>query len=116
MNLDCTDNPKITQMIKLTSSSLDNILNNRDDKELLSCICFDYLMGFGYLVGGWLMHKAKIKANIKLSNNPKNKIFLKSKIVSADFYNLHILPRISTHLEIVKNGADIVKLTNDSNI
>ena len=116
MNLDCNDNPHITKMIKLTSSTLDYILNNRDDQELLSCICFDYLMGFGYLVGGWLMHKAKIKANIKLSNNPKNEIFLKSKIVSADFYNLHILPRISTHLEIVKNGANIVKLTNDSYI
>ena len=116
MNLDCNDNPQITKMIKLTSSTLDYILNNRDDQELLSCICFDYLMGFGYLVGGWLMHKAKIKANIKLSNNPKNEIFLKSKIVSADFYNLHILPRISTHLEIVKNGANIVKLTNDSYI
>jgi alkylation response protein AidB-like acyl-CoA dehydrogenase len=116
INLDCNDNPQITKMIKLTSSSLDYILNNRDDQELLSCICFDYLMGFGYLVGGWLMHKAKIKANIKLSNNPKNEIFLKSKIVSADFYNLHILPRISTHLEIVKNGANIVKLTNDSYI
>ena len=116
MNLDCNDNLQITKMIKLTSSTLDYILNNRDDQELLSCICFDYLMGFGYLVGGWLMHKAKIKANIKLSNNPKNEIFLKSKIVSADFYNLHILPRISTHLEIVKNGANIVKLTNDSYI
>ena len=116
INLDCNDNPQITKMIKLTSSTLDYILNNRDDQELLSCICFDYLMGFGYLVGGWLMHKAKIKANIKLSNNPKNEIFLKSKIVSADFYNLHILPRISTHLEIVKNGANIVKLTNDSYI
>ena len=116
MNLDCNDNPQITKMIKLTSSTLDYILNNRDDQELLSCICFDYLMGFGYLVGGWLMHKAKIKANIKLSNNLKNEIFLKSKIVSADFYNLHILPRISTHLEIVKNGANIVKLTNDSYI
>jgi 3-(methylthio)propanoyl-CoA dehydrogenase len=116
MNLDCNDNPQITKMIKLTSSTLDYILNNRDDQELLSCICFDYLMGFGYLVGGWLMHKAKIKANIKLSNNPKNEIFLKSKIVSADFYNLHILPRISTHLEIVKNGANIVKLTKDSYI
>ena len=98
------------------SSRYKDILNNGDDQELLSCICFDYLMGFGYLVGGWLMHKAKIKANIKLSNNPKNEIFLKSKIVSADFYNLHILPRISTHLEIVKNGANIVKLTNDSYI
>lgn len=116
MNFDCNDNPEITKMIKLTSSTLDYILNNKDDQELLSCICFDYLMGFGYLVGGWLMHKAKIKANIKLSNNPKNEIFLKSKIVSADFYNLHILPRISTHLEIVKNGANIVKLTNDSYI
>ena len=32
MNLDCNDNPQITKMIKLTSSTLDYILNNRDDQ------------------------------------------------------------------------------------
>ena len=113
---DCEENSEITKIIKLTTETLDYILDNRDDLEMLSCISFDYMMGFGYLVGGWLMNQAKIKANSMLLKNPKNEIFLKSKIVSAEFYNLHILPRVLTHFEIVQKGGSLVKLTSDSNI
>ena len=62
------------------------------------------------------MHKAKIKANLKLSDGNQNEIFLKSKIVSGDFYNLHILPRIQSHFQIVMNGAELIQSTNDSYI
>jgi hypothetical protein len=62
------------------------------------------------------MHKAKIKARLKLSNKNQNEIFLKSKIISSDFYNLHILPRIQSHFQIVLNGAEVIQSTNDSYI
>ena len=113
---DCKDNIQMTNMVNLAIETLDYILNNRDDYEKLSCISFDYMMGFGYLIGGWLMHKAKIKARLKLSNKNQNEIFLKSKIISSDFYNLHILPRIQSHFQIVLNGAEVIQLTNDSYI
>ena len=113
---DCKDNIQMTNMVNLAIETLDYILNNRDDYEKLSCISFDYMMGFGYLIGGWLMHKAKIKARLKLSNKNQNEIFLKSKIISSDFYNLHILPRIQSHFQIVLNGAEVMQLTNDSYI
>ena len=113
---DCKDNIQMTNMVNLAIETLDYILNNRDDYEKLSCISFDYMMGFGYLIGGWLMHKAKIKARLKLSNKKQNEIFLKSKIISSDFYNLHILPRIQSHFQIVLNGAEVIQLTNDSYI
>ena len=71
-------------------------------------------MGFGYLVGGWLMYKAKISANKQLSKSSRNKVFLKSKIVSAEFYDFHILPRIEYHFKVVMKGAKVVQLTNDS--
>ena len=113
---DCKDNIQMTNMVNLAIETLDYILNNRDDYEKLSCISFDYMMGFGYLIGGWLMHKAKIKARLKLSNKNQNEIFLKSKIISSDFYNLHILPRIQSHFQIVLNGAEVIQSTNDSYI
>ena len=113
---DCKDNIQMTNMVNLAIETLDYILNNRDDYEKLSCISFDYMMGFGYLIGGWLMHKAKIKARLKLSNKKQNEIFLKSKIISSDFYNLHILPRIQSHFQIVLNGAEVIQSTNDSYI
>ena len=113
---DCKDNIHMTNMLNLAIETLDYVLNNRDDYEKLSCISFDYMMGFGYLIGGWLMHKAKIKARLKLSNKNQNEIFLKSKIISSDFYNLHILPRIQSHFQIVLNGAEVIQSTNDSYI
>ncbi|MDC0548572.1 acyl-CoA dehydrogenase [Alphaproteobacteria bacterium] len=113
---DCQDNTQMSNMINIAIETLDYILNNRDDYEKLSCITFDYMMGFGYLIGGWLMHKAKIKAMLKLSNENQNEIFLKSKIVSSDFYNLHILPRIQSHFQIVLNGAEVIQSTNDNYI
>jgi hypothetical protein len=71
-------------------------------------------MGFGYLVGGWLMDKAKRSANKKLLEPSQNEVFLKSKIVSAEFYDLHILPRIEYHLKVVMRGAKVVQTANDS--
>ena len=114
IKIDCDDNSEMSQMVTLTSKSLDYILENRDDQEMLSCISFDYLMGFGYLVGGWLMDKAKRSANKKLSESSKNEMFLKSKIISAEFYDFHILPRIEYHFKVVMKGAKVVQLTNDS--
>ena len=114
MKIDCDDNSEMSQMVTLTSKSLDYILENRDDQEMLSCISFDYLMGFGYLVGGWLMDKAKRSAKEQLSKTSINEIFLKSKIVSAEFYDFHILPRIDYHLKVVMKGAKVVQTTNDS--
>ena len=114
IKIDCDDNFEMSQMVALTSKSLDYILENRDDQEMLSCISFDYLMGFGYLVGGWLMDKAKRSAKKQLSKTSINEIFLKSKIVSAEFYDFHILPRIDYHLKVVMKGAKVVQTANDS--
>ena len=114
IKIDCDNNSEMSQMVTLTSKSLDYILENRDDQEMLSCISFDYLMGFGYLVGGWLMDKAKRSAKEQLSKTSINEIFLKSKIVSAEFYDFHILPRIDYHLKVVMKGAKVVQTANDS--
>ena len=114
IKVDCEQNQEMSNMIALASKTLYFILENRDDPEMLSCISFDYMMGFGYLIGGWLMHKGKVKAKLKLSEKSQNENFLKSKIISADFFDFHILPRVESHFKIVTKGATIVQLTDDS--
>ncbi len=114
IKVDCVQNQELSNMITIASNTLDFILENRDNPEMLSCICFDYLMGFGYLVGGWLMHKGKEKAKLKLSEKSQKENFLQSKIISAEFYDFHILPRVESHFKIVTKGATIVQSTNDS--
>ncbi len=114
IKVDCEQNQEMSNMIALASNTLDFILENRDDAEMLSCISFDYMMGFGYLIGGWLMHKGKVKAKLKLSEKSQNENFLNSKIISAEFFDFHILPRVESHFKIVTKGASIVQLTGDS--
>jgi hypothetical protein len=74
------------------------------------------MMGLGYLIGSWLMNKSKSKAMEKLNIKESDQDFLKSKIVSADFYDTHILPRSNLHLNIVSNGSKVVFETLDSNV
>ena len=114
IKVECAQNQEMSSMITLTLNTLNFILENRDNPEMLSCISFDYMMGFGYLVGGWLMHKGKEKARLKLSEKSQKENFLKSKIISGEFYDFHILPRVESHFKIVTKGATIVQLTDDS--
>ena len=72
------------------------------------------MMGFGYLIGAWLMHKSKTKALEKLQSSDTDKLFLNAKIVSSEFYNLHILPRVNMHFKIVTGGSNVVMKTLDS--
>ena len=72
------------------------------------------MMGFGYLVGAWLLNKSKIKASEKLKSGGTDNDFLNAKIVSSDFYNLHILPRVSMHFKVVTDGSNVVMKTLDS--
>jgi len=114
INSDVKDNSEIIQYVQLCEKVLKNIIDNRDDKEALSCVSYDYMMGFGYLIGAWLMNKSKIKAQEKLDSEETDKDFLEAKILSSDFYNLHILPRVNMHFKVVKNGSKVVKNTLDS--
>ena len=109
-------NTKIFSYIQNCEETIKFILDIKDSKEALSCVSFDYMMGLGYLIGSWLMNKSKSKAMEKLNIKESDQDFLKSKIVSADFYDTHILPRSNLHLNIVSNGSKVVFETLDSNV
>ena len=109
-------NTKIFSYIQNCEETIKFILDIKDSKEALSCVSFDYMMGLGYLIGSWLMNKSKSKAMEKLNIRESDQEFLKSKIVSADFYDTHILPRSNLHLNIVSNGSKVVFETLDSNV
>ena len=109
-------NTEIFSYIQNCEETIKFILDIKDSKEALSCVSFDYMMGLGYLIGSWLMNKSKSKAMEKLNIKESDQDFLKSKIVSADFYDTHILPRSNLHLNIVSNGSKVVFETLDSNV
>ena len=104
---------EILQAVNKCEEVLGFILNNRDDKEALSCISYDFMMGFGYLIGAWLMQKSKIKAEEQINNQNEDSNFLMSKIISSNFYNKHILPRCFGHFDIVLDGSKIISETQE---
>ena len=113
---DIKDNNEILKYFNHANETINYIVENKDNREALSCISYDYMMGFGYLIGAWLMHKSKTKALEKIQFGDSDKVFLNAKIVSSDFYNLHILPRVSMHFKVVKDGSNVVMKTLDSYI
>ncbi len=99
---------EILDSIKKCEKVLDFLIHIRDNKEAISCITYDFMMGFGYLLGAWLMHKTKIIAQKKLETENFDKNFIMSKIVSSNFYNKHLLSRCTLHFNIVLNGSEAV--------
>tara|TARA_Y100000817_G_scaffold253759_1_gene206643 strand:- start:5004 stop:5756 length:753 start_codon:yes stop_codon:yes gene_type:complete len=64
-----------------------------------------YLRMFGTTVGGWLMGKAALAAQVSLKENPGNSEFLEAKIETATFYAQQILPQVTGLLPSATSGA-----------
>ena len=110
---DVQSDGEILKSVHKCEEVLDFIGQNKDDKESLSCVSHDFMMGFGYLIGAWLMQKSKNKAEEKIDNQNEDSNFLMSKIISSNFYNKHILPRCLNHLNIVLDGSKIISETQE---
>ena len=116
INQDIKDDNEILKYFNHANDTINYIIEHKDDKEALSCISYDYMMGFGYLIGSWLMSKSKTKALEKLKSGDRDKDFLNAKINSSKFYNLHVLPRVSMHFKVATDGSNVVMKTLDSYI
>tara|TARA_R110002095_G_scaffold211100_1_gene198904 strand:- start:533 stop:2302 length:1770 start_codon:yes stop_codon:yes gene_type:complete len=66
---------------------------------------YDFLMLSGYLCGGWLMAKSAWLAEQQLQSDPEQP-FLTAKIVTAEFYFSHLLPRMGMHAQILVAETD----------
>ena len=64
-----------------------------------------YLRMFGTTVGGWLMGKAALAAQVSLKENSGNSEFLEAKIETATFYAQQILPQVNGLLPSATSGA-----------
>ena len=98
----------ISKNIMDAQETIKLILNKGKDKEFLSSISFDFMMGIGYLIGGWLMEKSKNVALDKVKINLHDVDFFTSKINTANFYNNNILCRSTMHFSIVKNSENLI--------
>ena len=68
----------------------------------------DYLRMLGVTTGGYLMGRAALAAKLRLARDDEDRDFLKAKIVTAQFYGDHVLPRAGALLGPATRGAELL--------
>jgi alkylation response protein AidB-like acyl-CoA dehydrogenase len=70
-----------------------------------AAISFDYLMGMGYLCGGWMLARSATAAKTSSSDSYSSD-FIAAKLATVQFYIEYLLPRAQTHLGLAQKGLD----------
>ncbi|WP_298610162.1 acyl-CoA dehydrogenase [uncultured Thiothrix sp.] len=78
------------------------------DANLAGSASVNFLMLFGYLSGGWLMAKEAAVAQAQLAAGEGDIQFLKNKLITAQFYAEHLLPRTQVHLTAMLAGSETI--------
>jgi alkylation response protein AidB-like acyl-CoA dehydrogenase len=78
------------------------------DPNAVAAVSVPYLKLWGTVAGGWLMARAALIAETKLSAGAGDADFYRAKIATARFYGEHILPQAAALSAEVVNGAGSV--------
>lgn len=77
-----------------------------EDPANAGSVSVNFMMLFGYICGAWVMGQSAIRARAMLDNNQGDPEFLKAKLITAQFYSEHLLPRVESHLTTIKAGSE----------
>lgn len=78
------------------------------NRNVAGGVSVNFMLLLGYLCGGWVMGQSALKAARLLEDGASNESFLRAKLVTAQFYTDHLLPRAGSCLATVKAGADSI--------
>ena len=83
-----------------------------EDRSVGGAAGVNLLMLLGYVCGGWVMGRAALQALALLAGGAGDESFLQAKLVTAQFYAEHYLPRADACLATLQSGpASIMALT-----
>ena len=80
----------------------------KDAPELPIATSVNYLLQLGYVVGGCLLAQSAIQAEEVMSNEGADLNFLHAKILTAQFYATHIMPRARACGDATVNSSDSI--------
>ncbi|THJ33732.1 acyl-CoA dehydrogenase [Lampropedia aestuarii] len=83
------------------------VANGRESPNAAFAGSVPYLMLAGNLVAGWNLGRALLVADKQLANG-QDKAFYQAKIITAQFYAEHILPRTAALRSAILNGGESV--------
>ena len=88
--------------------------NAAKDAAAAGSVSVQFMMMFGYICGGWIMGQSALKAQAQLDAGQGDAEFLQAKLVTAQYYSEHLLPRVQSALAAVKAGStSVMALTED---
>ena len=78
----------------------------RAQPQAAAAVAVPYLKLFGTVAGGWLMARAALAAQVRISEPEADRPFLQAKQATARFYIEHLLPQASALAQTVTAGAE----------
>ncbi len=78
------------------------------NRNIAGGVSVNFMMLLGYICGGWVMGQSALKAARLLEGDGGNESFLRAKLVTAQFYTDHLLPRAGSYLATIKAGVDSI--------
>ena len=82
--------------------------NAGNDFAAAGAVAVNMLMLCGVVAGAHAMTRGALAAVARLGESDHDASFFAAKIVTARFYNAHILPRAGAHLAAIQAGSDAV--------
>ncbi len=79
--------------------------NGSRDRNAVGAASVNFMLLMGYLCGGWIMGRAAHKARQMLDTGAGDEAFLRAKLITAQFYFEHLLPRTGACLAAVRAGS-----------
>jgi hypothetical protein len=76
------------------------------DRSVAGGASVNLMMLMGYVCGGWVMALSALKATQLLESGGADEAFLKAKLVTAQFYFDHLMPRTMGYLSAIKSGSE----------
>ncbi len=82
--------------------------NSEQDRNVAAAVSVNFMMMMGYICGGWVMAQSALKATEMLASASGDETFLNTKLVTAQFYFDHLLPRSNSCFATVKTGSQSI--------
>ncbi len=79
-----------------------------ESPELALASAVPYLRLWGTVAGGWMMAKSAVASARRQQDESGSATFNDSKVLTARFYAMHVLPQAASYSETVRTGADSV--------
>ncbi len=94
--------------VATSRKTIDHLIATSNDQRKSAVSGVNYLMILGYVCGGWMMFKSACEASKELLSSNKGNEFMEAKIVSADIFMTHLLPKINSLSESIIKGDESI--------